>query len=492
MRLPDCRLPFIVAAILCQSAYVPVAAQDAPASLSLTLQDAIELAIGQGRDVQRARATLEAARYNYDSFHAQLFPQLSLTGDLPRYNRSIIEVVQPDGSTLFRSQNETRAEVGLQVSQTIPFTGGTFFATSSVRRLSVGGIDDRLTWSSVPVTLGISQPLFQHNNLGWDRREQPMMAESAERQYREAREDVAVRVTGLFFDVYTARVNLETATSNAAVNDTLYTLNNGRYEIGRIGENDLLQSELALLQAQTALDAAILELERTTAALRIALNIPANTPVELVVPANVPQLAPDTAVAVREALRNQSTMTTLDLQGVQADRLVSQARLSNGFDATVTASYGFNATGNALSDAYQNLLGAQQVRLQVDIPLLQWGAGRSAVSAASARRDEIEYAREATLEQVAHDARFAALQLSQARRGLDLSAKADSVGDARFEVAYNRYVIGRIDINSLFTAQREKDQARQNYVRALRGFWEAYYQLRRVTLYDFERNETIR
>ena len=29
------------------------------------------------------------------------------------------------------------------------------------------------------------------------------------------------------------------------MNDTLYTLNSGRYEVGRIVENDLLQSELA-------------------------------------------------------------------------------------------------------------------------------------------------------------------------------------------------------------------------------------------------------
>jgi outer membrane protein TolC len=99
---------------------------------------------------------------------------------------------------------------------------------------------------------------------------------------------------------------------------------------------------------------------------------------------------------------------------------------------------------------------------------------------------------QSTLEQTAHEARFAALELSQAKRNLALSATADTVAGKRFEVAYNRYVIGRISIDNLYIAQGEKDQARTQYVRALRGYWEAYYRLRRVTLYNFEREEVIR
>jgi len=73
-----------------------------------------------------------------------------------------------------------------------------------------------------------------------------------------------------------------------------------------------------------------------------------------------------------------------------------------------------------------------------------------------------------------------------------LSAKADTVAGKRFEVAYNRYVIGRISIDNLYIAQNEKDQALSQFVQALRGYWQAYYRLRRVTLFDFERGEAIR
>ena len=75
---------------------------------------------------------------------------------------------------------------------------------------------------------------------------------------------------------------------------------------------------------------------------------------------------------------------------------------------------------------------------------------------------------------------------------LNLSARADTVAQKRFEVAYNRYVIGRISVDNLFIAQREKDQARAQYVQALGGFWQSYYRLRLLTLFDFEAGEPIR
>jgi outer membrane protein TolC len=75
--------------------------------------------------------------------------------------------------------------------------------------------------------------------------------------------------------------------------------------------------------------------------------------------------------------------------------------------------------------------------------------------------------------------------VSQASRQLALAAKADTVGEKRFEIAKNRYIIGKIGISDLFIAQSEKDAARAASIQALRGYWLAYYRLRRLTLYDF-------
>jgi outer membrane protein TolC len=276
------------------------------------------------------------------------------------------------------------------------------------------------------------------------------------------------------------------------VNDTLYRLNQGRFEVGRIGENDLLQSELALLRSRTSLDGARLEYDRAMAALRLGLGLGRGDSLAVVVTPQTPVIAVDTAKAVREAVANRSSIAGVRLQEVRARRSINAARLSNGMGATVQASYGFNATGSGFDSAYDELQEAQQFSVGVQIPLWQWGVKRETVGAARADAERVTAEGESTMEQVAQEAHFAALQLGQARRSLELSAKADTVAGKRFEVAYNRYVIGRIAIDNLYVAQSEKDQALVQYVQALRNYWQAYYRLRRLTLYDFAADQPIR
>jgi outer membrane protein TolC len=458
----------------------------------ITLQQAIELALKQGYAARAALATRDAARYRDHVFYSRLLPQLSLGGTMPSYNHSIISVLQPDGTTLFKPQNQTNASLNATLSQKLPVLGGDFFVSSTLARLSVTGENSFHSWTSTPVSFGLRQDLLRPNASAWDQREQPLREELAERNYQEAREDIALTTSNLFFDLYSARVTLANQIKNAAINDTLYTLNKGRFEVGKIGENDLLQSELALLRARTSLDGARLEYDRAAAALRLALNLPAGAPVELDVSLTVPEFDADTAKAVGEALRNRASVSDVALQDVQARRRVTEARLSNWVGASVTASYGFNATAPNASEVYSNLLNAQQLAVSVSLPLWQWGAHSEGVQAAKADQERTTSLAQATLQQTAQDAYFAALQLSQARRNLALSLKADTVAGKRFEVALNRYIIGRIAIDNLYLAQSEKDQAVNQAVQSLRGYWQAYFRLRRMTLFDFEKGEPIR
>src|SRR5690606_34172628 len=109
-------------------------------------------------------------------------------GTIPSYNRSIIQVVQPDGTTLFRPQDQTNATLNLRLSQKLPVTGGDLFISSSLARLSISGQQSRETWSSTPFTVGIRQDIFRPNVAAWEAREQNVQTDLTDRQYLEARE----------------------------------------------------------------------------------------------------------------------------------------------------------------------------------------------------------------------------------------------------------------------------------------------------------------
>ena len=74
---------------------------------------------------------------------------------------------------------------------------------------------------------------------------------------------------------------------------------------------------------------------------------------------------------------------------------------------------------------------------------------------------------------------------------VELTAQADSIASEKYNIAQQRYVLGNLSITDLSIAFQEKDQGKRDYIAALRDFWGAYYQLRYLSLYDFEKNEKI-
>jgi outer membrane protein len=466
-------------------------AQTAPSQHTITLQEAITMAQRQGPSAQVARSQRDEARWRDRAFNARLLPQLFLRGNAANLNHGINPITLPDGSTQFIGQSQNQSSMQLGFDQRLPLTGGTISIGSAVSRIDEFGTQNTKYWQTSPVVLTLQQDLFKPRAVVWEERVQSLSASVAERGYLEAREDVAGNTADAFFNLYAQQMTLANATANALVNDTLYTLNKGRFEVGKIGENDLLKSELALLRARAAVDDARLARDRAEAALRRIIAYPDGETLAIVTPDSIPTIDADPDVAVREALKNSSLIEQGALDDVQSKRGISQAKSNNRFTASILASAGFNQTAPVFGEAYQSPLGKQTLTVGVILPMMQWGAGRADLEEAKANEQRVAANNKGRRDFLVEDARFSALQLQQAQRNVLISAKADTVAEKQFEVARNRYIIGKISNTDLYNAQNEKDAAVLAYVQALRSYWTAYYHLRRVTLYDFAKKQQM-
>jgi outer membrane protein TolC len=470
---------------------LPAAAAAQTAPHTLTLQDAIRMAQEQGPAAQVARSNRDAAHYRDDAFNARLLPQLYLQGDAMNLFHGINAQPLDDGSTQFIRQSQNESSLQLGFSQRIPLTGGTISVGSEVSRIDLFGDLDSRSYQTTPVVLSLQQDLFKPRTVVWDRRVQALDVAVAERGYLEAREDVAAQTADAFFNLYAQEVALKNASFNAAVNDTLYQLNKGRFEVGKIGENDLLKSELALLRARASADDAKLARDRAEAALRRIIVYPEGEPLAIATPDSIPAVTADPDVAVREALRNSSVIRQNDLDVVQGRRAMSLAKANNRFNASLQGSVGFNQTAPQFGQAYRSPLGKQTLSIGINLPMLQWGAGHADIQQAKAIEERVGATNKMRRDALTEDARFSVLQLEQAKRNVTLAAKADTVAQRQFEVARNRYSIGKITNEALYLAQGEKDAAVLANVQALRNYWITYYHLRKVTLFDFEKGAPL-
>ena len=84
-----------------------------------------------------------------------------------------------------------------------------------------------------------------------------------------------------------------------------------------------------------------------------------------------------------------------------------------------------------------------------------------------------------------------ARQFDLLRLQIEITKKSDQVAQERYNVAQNRYLIGKIDITNLGIALTEKDGAKRGYLNALKSFWTSYFNLRALTLYDFATGQEL-
>lgn len=457
---------------------------------TLSLQECIQIAQDQSPVANAARYGLIASKWQYRSFRADLLPDLSLGGDAPNYSRSLQQQFS-DGGFEYFDVTQSDASASLSVNQNILYTGGILSVSSGITRLGIFRGEDRYLWQSTPLVIGLQQPILQFNNLKWRNRLEPLQYEIAQKEFVEEMESIAQTVTQSFFDVYLARINLENAEFNVTRNDSIYNISQGRYNVGNIAENDLLQSELALRNAEASLTRARIEYERSLNDFKIFLGYPTDVQLELDPPVEVPEVDVNIEQARQLAIENNSEALNYRLNEIQADRNLAQARSEGTFNANLIANFGLNQTSENFADLYESPQNRQFFTLGFDIPIFNWGKQQAQVNAARNQQRQVANSIDFQRRQFNQRVEYIVSQFLQLRDQVLLAAQSDTIAQRRYEVAQNRYLIGRIDITNLFIAQNEKDSARQGYISALRDYWTGWYELRQLTLYDFREDRPI-
>lgn len=456
----------------------------------LTLQDVVRIAKDQSTAALRAETIKENRYWQYRTFRSNYVPQLSLDGTLPDFNRSVTPVIQPDGTTEFQSVSISNSELSLSLGQTVTATGGRVFINSNLRRFD--DLERNVnSFSGDPVEIGFLQPLFSFNELKWDKEIEPLRFEESKRQYVEDMEEISRVASRLFFDLLIAQITLEIAKINVESNDTIYQIALGRYDLGKIPENELLQLELNLMNSRQQVAQANLDLETSTLSLKSYLGLGENDEVQLIIPDDIPVFLVNEQIALTEARKNRQEAIAFERRNLEANREVARARGDTGLNANLFGTFGLTNRADDFTGVYQSPEDQQRVRLGFSIPILDWGRQKSRVKTAEANQKLVEYSVEQDQVNFDQEVFTQVKQFQMLRDQVQITQKADEISQKRYNIAKNRYLIGKISITDLSLALTEKDNAKRQYITSLRNFWDAYYNLRKLTLFDFENNKSL-
>ena len=285
-----------------------LAAQDQTTELSL--EQVVKIARLESPDAQTARHSFRSAYWNYKYYRANYLPTLNLTSD-PNLNRAINKITMGDGSVKFVEQNLLNTDLTLNLSQNIPWTGGSLFLETSAQRMDLFS-EHKYSWQTSPIMIGYRQSLFGYNSLKWDKRIEPVRYQEAKKSYVETLELVSANAINKFFALATAQSNYDIASFNYANADTLYRYAQGRYNIGTITENEMLQLELNKLTEQTNCLNAQIEVDDYIQSLRSYLGISENINLVVIPDDSIPHFTVDVNEAMQLAFQNNPDISAFE------------------------------------------------------------------------------------------------------------------------------------------------------------------------------------
>lgn len=457
----------------------------------LTLENAISLAHSSSPQVQVAQLSFMAQYWSFRSYKAQLLPSLSFNGTIANYNRSLVQVQDFNtGIIRYVVNNMMSNSLGLSFSQNLPFTGGTLSFNTNLYRLDQFTNDER-TYNSNPITINYTQPLRAYNELKWKKRTAPKEYEQAKRKFLETTEDITLTTISLFFTVLNAQIEYEESVKKAVDNNQLFLIAQQRFTNGSITQSDLMQLELTMLNSNLAINETRISFDVAIYDLCAYLGIAETNFIRLDLPKNVPIINVDYNHVLNLALTNSSFSLEQQIRILNAEKNVAKAKSLKGLQATFSANLGLSKTAEKFGFAYKDLKDQEIISLTLSMPIFDWGMNKGNLKMAQAQENLIKT--EVQLEELkfCQDIRIKVIRFNNQARQCELALKAMKIADERYKISYKRFENGSITVTDLNTAQNEQKKSLEQYINNLHTFWHSYYELQKLTLYDFITNQKL-
>lgn len=464
--------------------------QEDTSVVSLSLRNVVDLAIRQSASVKYVQNTNVNYYWRWKNFRSSFRPQLTLNGDMPNYTHTTTPVQQPDGSIEFKQISQIKASSRLSLSQPISTTGAHIYASTDLLRIQ-DFLKNSVEFSGSPFQIGLYQPVFAYNSMKWQKKTEPLIYEESQKQFNESTEQIALQSTRYFFNYLQIQTNYNLAENNLKNSMNNLRIAEIRKKLGKISENDFARIQLSVYNAQKSLNKARMDLNNADFELKSYINLDLHQKIKLIIPLDMFLFSVDQQKALEEAKANRRETPYYQRRIIEADRDLTRAKRNSGLSATLVGSYGLSNSAGSYLGVYDQPQKQRTVNLSMSIPILDWGRSASAVKLAESQHELVVYDVEKDIKDFERTIVVSVEQFSLLRDQINTAREADKVAEDGYMIALNKFQSGEISITDLNIALSERESAKRDYISAIENYWESFYRLRMLTLYDFELNQKI-
>jgi len=460
--------------------------------LNMGLEECIDIATSGSLQAFRAKNLYLSSYWEFRSFKAGRLPTISFQFSPIQYSNNITQRYDySQNIDVYRQQQSVSSSGGISVSQKLDLTGGTFSLNTGLNYLRSSGEYVYEQFSSTPFRLGYSQSLFGVNNFKWSKKIEPLKYEKAQKQFLYTREEIAESAVGHFFDLLSAQAEYDMSVENLSSADSLYIAGKERMRISSISQADLLTLELDLINAENSLENASIRLQRAGNNFVIYFGLEKDIKVNLILPERPNNLIISSEEALHYMKEFNPDILSYRQQILESEQALEQRQRSGGFDANISASVGFNQAGNRFVEAYTNPSRQDVINIGFTIPIVDWGIRKGQVNMAKNNLRATQLSVEQNEQNLELELQITISEFNRQQNLLKKAEEAMNLANTSYSINKQRFIVGRVDVNTVTLSQNRRKEAQRNYLSILSNYWKCYYTIRKLTLFDFGKQETL-
>ena len=458
---------------------------------SQNLQEMITIAKKQSLDASYIKHKRINAELAYKYYRANLLPELKLTSIPMRYSSDVVERYSyDDDRTVYRAQQSLYSATNVMLKQNVGFLGGYVYMESDLRYYRTLQ-NETSQFTSVPFRIGYNQNIVGFNPYKWTKKVEKLNLSLNEKETVAGLEGVAVETINRYFTIVILSEQLKQARMKYLTCDSLYQTGVYRSKLGGINNSDLYELKIERNRAETEIVELESKIETEKFSFAKFLQLTDTILFHFEVPTNVRDINVPLDKAQSLALENSSVILNCRKSKIQNEQAEAKAKAQRYLEASVSVNVGWHQVADNFKGVYKNLLNEQSALINVSIPLVDFGRRKTQLAQI---RENIELdiineqkAADNVIDEVVGRVSYMTIN----RRKVSSTAETYELAQMFYKEALESYKLGRNTFSKVCEALIRQKMALADYYNAMRDYWINYYELRRMTLYDFEKGCSI-
>ncbi len=489
-------LSFLLSTIVAISVY-------AQSPRILTLEESINIALGQSFDAARLEQSLINSEMGLRAAQAGLKSNSELVlSRLPNYQDNERQTALSGGSFSFDRQKFLDMQAELYINQPIKLTDGVVSLVGVFQRFQQYGripkrIEDTIHIFEDPIEyspqlrLRFRQPLFTLNRLSTEFHKAELNLKKTQQIYTRTQLDIIHNVTANFYNLFRAQKQLEIDLAQVEQSENAYRIANLKQQAGLLPEVEVLRLEVDLADARNRAAASEASLQGTEDSFKQLIGLPIEESVQATTILTYKIIDVTLEKAMQEALKRRTELRTDEIDLELSTISVKETDALREIKGELNISYGIFQRDSAFANAFKNFADDRSVTLSLNIPLWDWNKNSYQVQAAKANLESNRLTQKNRIETIKQEIRAVVRNLKSAQQRIDITKRSEELAEKSYQISLLKFENGDLSTQDLALEQNRLTQARINSLNAIIDYKQALSDLRRKTLWDFEKNQPV-